>query len=342
MNIEELNQEAIETEAETEAEQAEAHAQQDEPQTLEDAMFAGFDDEQPEDTEEPDGESVEDEGDEAPEDEAPADEAEKSADPTQAADDLVAPAGLSEKANERFQHLANEVRGYREKEAHWRQISDSVQEFQTLVQESCNNTEEVEQLFDYARAVKTGDFDKVEQYLHKQIMQFQALSGRDVRVDLLAHYPDIQERMEDYSLDEQSARELATARYRQEQQQQAMLAQQQAAQAQMQQQQREQYERQQQEQLRQQAIEQVSALNLKWANGDVLWSEKEPKMLEFIRNHLADKPPSQWAFALETYYNGLSQVHPVKQNVAPLRANGRGAGQGQPQTLQEAMFWGMD
>lgn len=256
-------------------------------------------------------------------------------------DDLTAPDGLGEKASARFQALANEVKEWRAKDAEYRAMAETVQEFRTLAQESCNNSEEVVQLFDYARAVKTGDFDKVEQYLHRQIMQFEALSGRRIQPDLLGQYPDIVQRMENLGLDAESAHELARNRW-QQQQQQAYLQQQQAAQqAQWQQQQAEEAAQLQRQQVFDQAVQDVNELSRKFAKTDVLWPEHEPKVLAFARSQLPNVPPEQWVFALQSFYDGLKQAAAVRQNVPPLRGGAPAGGQAEPQNLQEAMFGGV-
>ena len=120
----------------------------DEPETLQEAMFGGGGEEppEPEAPQEPE-----------PDEDGAAEKPDEKSEP----DDLAEPEGLGEKASARFQALANEVKEYRAKEGDYQQMAETVQEFQRLAQESCNNAEEVADLFDYAKAVKTGDYDKV-------------------------------------------------------------------------------------------------------------------------------------------------------------------------------------
>ena len=216
-------QQAAEQEAQQAAEQQpdnQPSEKPDEPETLQEAMFGGGGEEPPE-----------------PEADAPAEDdtpQEPEPDKDGAADDLAEPEGLGEKASARFQALANEVKEYRAKEGDYQQMAETVQEFQRLAQESCNNAEEVTDLFDYARAVKTGDYDKVEQYLKQQIVQFEAISGRSLTVDLLSQFPDLQQQAEEMTLDPKVAHELAQARWRQQQQQQYAQQSQQVQQAQWQ------------------------------------------------------------------------------------------------------------
>ena len=213
---------------------------------------------------------------------------------------------------------------------------------QRLAQESCNNAEEVTDLFDYAKAVKTGDYDKVEQYLKQQIVQFEAISGRSLTVDLLSQFPDLQQQAEEMTLDPKVAHELAQARWRQQQQQQYAQQSQQAQQAQWQQQQQAAQAEQQRQAEFNQAVQDVNELSMQYAKSDVLWPEFEPKVLAFAKNELSQMPPSQWKFALQTFYNGLKQAaNPVRQKVQPLRGGMPAGGAAAPQSLEEAMFGGM-
>ena len=249
---------------------------------------------------------------------------------------------MGEKASARFQALANEVKEYRAKEGDYQQMAETVQEFQRLAQESCNNAEEVADLFDYARAVKNSDFDKVEQYLKQQIVQFEAISGRSLTVDLLSQFPDLQQQAEEMTLDPKVAHELAQARWRQQQQQQFVQQSRQAQQAQWQQQQQAAQAEQQRQAAFDKAVQDVNSLSLSYAKSDVLWPELEPKVLAFAKTELSQMPPEQWALALQTFYNGLKQAaNPVRQKVQPLRGGMPAGGAAAPQSLEEAMFGGM-
>lgn len=199
-------------EQEAQAEQQQQPETQPEPQSLEEAMFgaepeaaeAAPEQEQPEAAPAENAEAAD-----KPVEDKPA--AEQPTEPAQDPD-LTEPEGLGEKASARFRELANQVKEYRAKDAYYQQMDETVQEFQRLAQESCNNGEEVAQLFDYAKAVKTGDFDTVEAYLRRQIQQFEALSGRSLQADLLSAYLDLQQQIGEMGLDAEMARQVAAAR----------------------------------------------------------------------------------------------------------------------------------
>ena len=318
----------------TQAEQQQPEGQP-EPQSLEEAMF-GAEPEAAEaapEQEQPEAAPAENtEAADKPAEDKPA--AEQPTEPAQDAD-LHEPEGLGEKASARFRELANQVKEYRAKDAYYQQMDETVQEFQRLAQESCNNGEEVAQLFDYAKAVKTGDFDTVEAYLRRQIQQFEALSGRSLQADLLSAYPDLQQQIGEMGLDAEMARQVAAARW-QQQQQQEMLKQQQARQQQAL------LQQQQWQETRNQAAQGINDFSAQMAKTDVMWPQIEPKLVEYAQTQLGNLPPEQWLPAIQAFYNGIKQtMAPVRQAVQPLRASAAAAARAEPQTLEDAMFGGL-
>ena len=322
-------------EQEAQAEQQQQPETQPEPQSLEEAMF-GAEPEAAEaapDQEQPEAAPAENtEAADKPAEDKPA--AEQPTEPAQDAD-LHEPEGLGEKASARFRELANQVKEYRAKDAYYQQMDETVQEFQRLAQESCNNGEEVAQLFDYAKAVKTGDFDTVEAYLRRQIQQFEALSGRSLQADLLSAYPDLQQQIGEMGLDAEMARQVAAARW-QQQQQQEMLKQQQARQQQAL------LQQQQWQETRNQAAQGINDFSAQMAKTDLMWPQIEPKLVEYAQTQLGNLPPEQWLPAIQAFYNGIKQtMAPVRQTVQPLRASAAAAARAEPQTLEDAMFGGL-
>ena len=322
-------------EQEAQTEQQQQPETQPEPQSLEEAMF-GAEPEAAEaapEQEQPEAAPAENtEAADKPAEDKPA--AEQPTEPAQDAD-LTEPEGLGEKASARFRELANQVKEYRAKDAYYQQMDETVQEFQRLAQESCNNGEEVAQLFDYAKAVKTGDFDTVEAYLRRQIQQFEALSGRSLQADLLSAYPDLQQQIGEMGLDAEMARQVAAARW-QQQQQQEMLKQQQARQ------QQELLQQQQWQETRNQAAQGINDFSAQMAKTDLMWPQIEPKLVEYAQTQLGNLPPEQWLPAIQAFYNGIKQtMAPVRQAVQPLRASAAAAARAEPQTLEDAMFGGL-
>lgn len=324
---------AAEQEAQTEQQQQPETTP--EPQSLEEAMF-GAEPEAAEaapEQEQPEAAPAENtEAADKPAEDKPA--AEQPTEPAQDPD-LTEPEGLGEKASARFRELANQVKEYRAKDAYYQQMDETVQEFQRLAQESCNNGEEVAQLFDYAKAVKTGDFDTVEAYLRRQIQQFEALSGRSLQADLLSAYPDLQQQIGEMGLDAEMARQVAAARW-QQQQQQEMLKQQKVRQQQAL------LQQQQWQETRNQAAQGINDFSAQMAKTDLMWPQIEPKLVEYAQTQLGNLPPEQWLPAIQAFYNGIKQtMAPVRQAVQPLRASAAAAARAEPQTLEDAMFGGL-
>lgn len=322
-------------EQEAQAEQQQQPETKPEPQSLEEAMF-GAEPEAAEaapEQEQPEAAPAENtEAADKPAEDKPA--AEQPTEPAQDPD-LTEPEGLGEKASARFRELANQVKEYRAKDAYYQQMDETVQEFQRLAQESCNNGEEVAQLFDYAKAVKTGDFDTVEAYLRRQIQQFEALSGRSLQADLLSAYPDLQQQIGEMGLDAEMARQVAAARW-QQQQQQEMLKQHKVRQ------QQELLQQQQWQETRNQAAQGINDFSAQMAKTDLMWPQIEPKLVEYAQTQLGNLPPEQWLPAIQAFYNGIKQtMAPVRQAVQPLRASAAAAARAEPQTLEDAMFGGL-
>ena len=253
-------------------------------------------------------------------------------------DDYTPPEGLSAKASERFQRLANENKQYKEfgtpeQLQSMRDDAQTLDVFRGKVAESQMSPEELEGVFEYTKALKSGDFQTVEKYLEAQVKQFQMLTGKRLNADPLAQYPDIAEKMNGLELDDDTALQMAQARFIHEQQQ--KLIQSQQAQA-LQSQQQEAYEN----QVREQAINDVVAMSNQWKTTDILWSERAPMIQEFIQNELQGVPPNQWTGMIKAYYTALTKQVTPPRSPSPLRPNNMGAGAGNqaPTNMGEALW----
>ena len=85
-------------------------------------------------------------------------------------DDYTPPEGLSAKASERFQRLANENKQYKEfgtpeQLQSMRDDAQTLDVFRGKVAESQMSPEELEGVFEYTKALKSGDVQTVEKYL---------------------------------------------------------------------------------------------------------------------------------------------------------------------------------
>lgn len=282
--------------------------EQDAPQSMEDALWA--DDAGDEGDAEPS-----DEGGDEPKDEKPAAEPE---------DEYAEPDGLSDKASTRFQKLANENKQYKSfgsvDELQGMQAdAQTLNVFRERINDCGMQPAELESVFDYTKAVKSGDWPRVERYLHEQIYQFQILTGKRMNVDPLQAYPDIKQEVESMSLTEERALEVARNRWIndiQTQQNQQAQAQQRA---QMQQ-------SQQFEHTRASALDEVEAMAQHWSQTDVLWAERQPLLRQFIETNLSSQPPHTWAAGIQAFYSALSMQQPARsRSPSALRPNAMGS-----------------
>ena len=308
-----------------------------EPETLEDAMFAKVEEEPDADTE---GNTAEPKEGEAANPDEPKEEAKPNEAPAETDPEFTEPEGLSQKASERFRALANEVKELRADQESKQADLETYNTLRSIATESTNNPEEVVQLFDYAKSIKTQDWDKAEHYLRAQISQFEAYSGRKLSADLLSQNPDLRERVESMELSDADAQEIARARFQQQQQQNAIQQQQLRQQSIYQQQMLAQQRQREAQAIHEQAVQDVNQLAIDFAKNDPLWPEYEAKVIEFAKGMVSKLPPEQWGGAIQTYYAGIKSVaSQVRQPAtAPLRSGAKSGGNPAPQSMQEAMF----
>ena len=317
----------------------EVNEQSNEPANMHDALFGDDaiaseidDDMQPKPAEEAtDGEEVK------PEVKADAEEK-----PEEAEDeDLTPPDGLSPKASERFQRLANGNKSYREfgtlEELQvMREEAQTLHVFRDRIMDSQMQPDELDKVFEYTKAVKTGNWDGAEKFLQEAAYQFAVLTGRKLNVDPLNAYPDLKESVDGMSLDEAHANEIAKNRYLADIQNQKQQTQ--ASEQQYQHQQAAQFEA-----VRGQAIQQLTGLTQQWSSNDVMWPEREQQIASFISTELSNKSPAVWVEAVSAYYKALQTVPTQSRQRAPnsLRPTAMGSNNGgkAAQSMADAL-WG--
>lgn len=304
--------------------------EEEEPESMLDVVSKALD----EDDEEPvkqKTEPVESDKDQKKPDEQPAVENEG------ATNDVDVPEGLSDKAQERFRALANRNKELEALSHEWVQTAGDVQEFKAIVQEAGVTPDEVMQLFDYGKSIKHGDFKTAERYLREQVLQFQILTGTQLNISPYEPYDDIKRRVDDMSMDEATAAELARSRYLAEQQQkntQAYIAEQQKQQLEQQ------YQQQQaarHEQVKRQATLAVNDMAEQWAKTDLLWSDREKVLLRFIDKEVRSQPPEMWQQNIRAFYEGLKLTQPAKIK-APISGSGvASSGKRVPNSMLDAV-----
>ena len=295
-----------------------------EPKTLEDALWSD---------KSPGGET------DIPEAVSEDEKKEQETKPEDVEDEYAPPDGLSEKANVRFQKLASENKRYKalgsiEDVQNMQADVQTLNTFRERIADCGMLPNELESVFEYTKAVKRADWQTVERYLQDQLYQFQVLTGKRLNVDPLQAFPDLRSGVDEMTMSEQHALELARARTLgsiQNQQQQAQLAQQQVYQQQQMQEQ----------QVTESALQQVEQLTREWMATDVLWAERQPLLKNYLEKTLGNQPPQTWAAGLQAYYDALN-AQSVNRARTPnaLRPNAMGsqsAGK-EPQSMADALW----
>lgn len=261
--------------------------------------------------------------------------------PEEAIEDVeTPPEGLSPKASERFQKLANENKAYKEfgspeQLASIRDDAQTLGVFRERVIESGMQPDELDKVFLYTKAVKTGDWATAERFLQEQAYQFAVMSGKKLVADPLGAYPDLKQSVEGMTLDEKHAVEMARVRHVEEISRRNQAQQEHNNQINYQQQQQALH-------VRESALRDVDAMASQWAKNDVLWAEREPLMGQYIEKELVKLPPHTWVAGLQAFYSALqAQPQPPRARTPnSLRPNNMGAASAgaAPKSMGEALW----
>ena len=261
--------------------------------------------------------------------------------PEEAVEDTeTPPEGLSPKASERFQKLANENKAYiefgsPEQLASMRDDAQTLGVFRERVIESGMQPDELDKVFLYTKAVKTGDWATAERFLQEQAYQFAVMSGKKLVADPLGAYPDLKQSVEGMTLDEKHAVEMARVRHVEDISRRNQAQQEQNSQIHYQQQQ-------QALQVREAALRDVDTMASHWAKNDVLWAEREPLMGQYIEKELVKLPPHTWVAGLQAFYSALQAQpqQPRARTPNSLRPNNMGAASAgaAPKSMGEALW----
>lgn len=278
---------------------------------------------------------------------APAAAAAPPADPAKQANELYAP--LPEhnprKTHERFQKL---IEGHKELDAKVKELeplATQARELQAKVQEHEQGwqvfqemgfrgeeaVQDLQQFAHYRNALSSGNWDAAAAVIAEQVRQLTLLSGRQINVNALSGFPDLNERVQTGAIDEPTALELARARHQQAQQQQYAQRQQQTHQ-----------HTQQQVQAVQQGAAQVDQV-VQQLLRDPDYAKVEPELMKHLEHIKANYLPHQWANEIKRTYDTekrILQLAARGQTTAPapqpLRGNGHGGGNPAPASMADA------
>lgn len=249
------------------------------------------------------------------------------------------PEGLSEGAQERFRSLVSMVR---ERDAQLEQVQaqagemrQAVEGFQRMIVDSGANDQELVALFDFAKAIKSGNWAAAEPMLAHLTQQYRVAMGRDPNgADPFSAHPDLAQAVQEGKITAEAAREVLRARQ--------VLADEQrrtqAAQA-------EQQTQQQYVAGVQRATAQVGQMVRQWSATDLDWPKKQA-MLQTQAVEIAKAlPPEQWGFALQSAYKLIGETlkasAPARATptagAQPLRPSAANAGRREPSNMAEAI-----
>ena len=248
-------------------------------------------------------------------------------------DDLYKmPDGLQKDSRARFQKLVDTAKQEKERaikaEATIAEKEAVVTNFRAILDETKTSSEDLSQMLEYNRLVKTGDLESALAVLDEQRSLVAKMLGRPIEgVNGLEEFGDLEQGVNDGKLTIEHAYEIAKARRIQE----AM-----------------QNQRQSQDQVAQQAGAKQKAVNdalssiqsfvSEMSSTDVDYAKKEEILLKSVEAISSKFPPSLWPDQVRMLYDNISVIPtpPVNQaRTAPLRPNSGGGGTPQSKTMLE-------
>lgn len=256
------------------------------------------------------------------------------------AEDLTQmPDGLGQKAQERFQKLANTNK---ELSAKVEQYETSVQAMREIWTQNQVQPEQFQMAMDVIGAMNRGDFTGAMQVLRDQMQQLAVLAGQaPEQIDPLADFPELRQKVNNFLIAEEDALQMARAKRMEQMGQQRQQAQQQ----QQQREQAEHQEAQRQQQEFENAVKAVDAFEKEMAKSDLDFPHIEAQLQPVIREVLEKVPPSQWLHVVKTQYQLIKRVATQSRGggtaapaAQPLRPTGTVAGAAKPGNMFDAMW----
>ena len=229
----------------------------------------------------------------------------KGADDTPLTDEQIK-AGLSPRAQQRFQDLSERAGKF--------------ESLRSLLDESVSSPAEFVQLLDFSKAVRNGQFQQAVEMLDR-VRNDLVLRGGIKSVpqkDVLEDYPDLKQEVEEFNLTRERALELARARKLESEYRQQQASEQRTA-----------HELQQYQQAVEVAVQQVQQLESEWARTDPDFRAKMKLLEGQISNIGQQYQPNQWASVVSMLYQNLSVPARTKTPQSHLRPAGAG-GQSKP------------
>lgn len=249
-----------------------------------------------------------------------------------APEDITAmPEGLSPKAQERFQKLANSNKELQTQHDDFRQ---TIEPFRVALQSNGVTQQQFDQATQVVGMINRGDLAGAQTVLMEQLRMISLATGKQiVAVDALSEFPDLRQRVDQMQLSEDDAMELARNRAVQNGQQARQQREQQARNTQ-----------QQSQQLVQQGQVAVDTFCKRQMTTDMDYAKIEPLLLEQIKGGLLEGvPPARWAVIVEKTYGLIKQsasMHRPSPSIGGgvLRPSGADQARVAPKSMYEAMW----
>ena len=252
-------------------------------------------------------------------------------------DDLYKmPDGLQKDSRARFQKLVDTAKQEKERankaEAVISEKEAIVTNFRAILDETKTSSEDLSQMLEYNRLVKTGDLESALAVIDEQRSLLARMLGRPIEgVDVLEEYGDLKQEVTDGTLTIARAAEIAKGRRMQEA---------------MQNQNRVQEQTTQQAGAKQKAVNDaltsIQTFAVEMADTDLDYAKKEAILLKSVEAISSKFPANLWLDQLRMLYDNISVI-PTSPAVrtAPLRPNSGGGGTVQPKTMLDAINNGL-
>jgi hypothetical protein len=245
------------------------------------------------------------------------------------------PEGLTAKAQERFQTLANTNKELTARVTEWEPIVQSALALQDTFIQNGIKREQFDQAMQVVGLMNRGDLQGALQALDEQRRLISLHLGQSLPgVDALAEHPDLRAEVDNLQLTEQRALEIARSRMVQNHQQQASRQHQQVQQTQ-----------QQEERARNDSMVAVDRFCKARMADDMDYAAIEPLLLKQIEGGLLEGVPYQHRAALVEKTYGLikqtaSATRASGHTTSVLRPTGGESPRQTPKTMHEAMWGG--
>jgi hypothetical protein len=262
-------------------------------------------------------------GEEATEEEAPERADEK---PEPLTLDYEVPEGLNERSTERFNKLVEDNKASHEAiEGHQATLTG----MRKMVDDSGLTNDEYIGAIDFAAEIKKDPakgLKRMQSYM-EHISKTTGIKIEHKEVDMLEGYPDIQQKVDDMEMDQESAEELVLSRRIQAQQEEGQETQNNETQY---------------NSAKDSAIVEVSNYLAEVSKKDADWEVKAPLIAEVVAGIRDKRHPSEWKIEIEREYDRINRlakaVRPTERKPTPITgvSHARG-GEKEPQTIAEAI-----